>query len=129
MPQETDLSKTKVISVREAALIHGVEVGAIYIAIAKNRIKARKDPNSGRWEVNRESLEKYRCNKYSRNFSMRNGRLIFDKEQGLYSIAQTVDLLETNAQDIYYQIRKGELKASRSGAAYVLHIDDIAKLI
>jgi len=117
--------KTEVVSISEAALINGVSRQAIYGAIDKKRFKAIKDPKSGRLRITLADLEEYRRTKYSRNFSKKDGKLIFDKEKGLYSVAQAAELIGVDPWDIYYSIRKGELNPSRNGAAYILHIDDI----
>ena len=117
--------KTEVVSISEAARINGTSRQAIYGAIDKKRLKATKDPKSGRLKILLADLEEYRRTKYSRNFSKKDGKLIFDKKKGLYSVGQAAELIGVNPGDLYYRIKKGELKSSRNGAAYVLHIDDI----
>lgn len=56
---------------------------------------------------------------------MFNGELVFDNLKGYYSVNQTAKLLNVPAQKIYYATRIGLLKATRKGAAWVIHIDDI----
>ena len=113
----------KVVSITEAARINGVTRQAIYVAIKQNKLKARKD--STRWTIDLDDLEDYRRNKYSRSKSTFDGELLFDNDRGYYSVNQAAKMLGVPAQKIYYATRIGMLKASRKGAAWVIHTDDI----
>ncbi|NRA90274.1 MAG: helix-turn-helix domain-containing protein [Simkaniaceae bacterium] len=113
----------KVVSITEAARINGVTRQAIYVAIKQNKLKARKD--STRWTIDLDDLEEYRRNKYSRSKSTFDGELLFDNDRGYYSVNQAAKMLGVPAQKIYYATRIGMLKASRKGAAWVIHTDDI----
>ena len=112
-----------VVSITEAARINGVTRQAIYVAIKQNKLKARKD--STRWTIDLDDLEEYRTNKYSRSKSTYEGELLFNNEKGFYSVNQVAKMLDVPAQKIYYATRIGVLKASRKGAAWVIHIDDV----
>lgn len=116
-------SPRKVVSITEAARINGVTRQAIYVAIKQNKLKARKD--STRWTIDLDDLEEYRRNKYSRSKSTFDGELLFDNNKGFYSVNQAAKILGVPAQKIYYATRIGMLKASRKGAAWVIHVDDI----
>lgn len=116
-------TSTKVVSITEAARINGVTRQAIYVAIKQNKLRARKD--STRWTIDLNDLEEYRQNKYSRSKSTFDGELLFDNDKGFYSVNQVADMLGVPAQKIYYATRVGVLKASRRGAAWVIHIDDV----
>lgn len=116
-------SPRKVVSITEAARINGVTRQAIYVAIKQNKLKARKD--STRWTIDLDDLEEYRRNKYSRSKSTFDGELLFDNDKGFYSVNQAAKILGVPAQKIYYATRIGMLKASRKGAAWVIHVDDI----
>ncbi|MCB1110591.1 MAG: helix-turn-helix domain-containing protein [Chlamydiia bacterium] len=116
-------SPRKVVSITEAARINGVTRQAIYVAIKQNKLRARKD--STRWTIDLDDLEEYRRNKYSRAKSTFNGELLFDNNKGFYSVNQAAKILGVPAQKIYYATRIGMLKASRRGAAWVIHTDDI----
>lgn len=122
---EQDLdSPRKVVSITEAARINGVTRQAIYVAIKQNKLKARKD--STRWTIDLDDLEEYRRNKYSRTKSTFEGELLFNNDKGFYSVNQVAKMLGVPAQKIYYATRRiGVLKASRKGAAWVIHIDDV----
>jgi excisionase family DNA binding protein len=116
-------NSTKIVSITEAARINNVTRQAIYVAIKQKKLKATKDAT--RWTINLDDLEEYRNNKYSRTKSMFDGELLFDNGKGYYSVNQAAKLLNVPAQKIYYATRVGLLKASRKGAAWVIHTDDI----
>lgn len=113
----------KVVSITEAARIHNVTRQAIYVAIKQKKLKAKKETT--RWTIDLDDLEDYRRQKYSRTKSMFDGELLFDNNKGYYSVNQVARMLGVPAQKIYYATRVGLLKASRKGAAWVIHIDDI----
>lgn len=113
----------KVVSITEAARINNVTRQAIYVAIKQKKLKATKD--STRWTIHLDDLEEYRSNKYSRTKSMFDGELLFDSRKGFYSVNQAAKMLNVPAQKIYYATRVGLLKATRKGAAWVIHTDDI----
>ena len=113
----------KVVSITEAARINNVTRQAIYVAIKQKKLKATKDAT--RWTIHLDDLDEYRRNKYSRTKSMFNGELLFDNGKGYFSVNQAAKLLGVPSQKIYYATRVGLLKASRKGAAWVIHIDDI----
>lgn len=120
---EDSPSTKKVVSITEAARINNVTRQAIYVAIKQKKLKASKDTT--RWTINLEDLENYRKLKYSRTKSMYNGELLFDNHKGFFSVNQAAKVLGVPAQKIYYATRVGLLKASRKGAAWVIHINDI----
>jgi excisionase family DNA binding protein len=115
--------KKKAVSITEAARINNVTRQAIYVAIKQKKLKAYKDTT--RWTIDLDDLEMYRNQKYSRTKSMFEGELLFDNQKGYYSVNQAAKILNVPAQKIYYATRVGLLKASRKGAAWVIHTDDI----
>lgn len=121
--QNESQNSAKVVSITEAARINNVTRQAIYVAIKQKKLKATKD--STRWTIHLDDLEEYRRNKYSRTKSMFDGELLFDNRRGYFSVNQAAKLLNVPAQKIYYATRVGLLKASRKGAAWVIHSDDI----
>lgn len=116
-------SQKQELSITEAAKINGVTRQAIYVAIKQHKLRANKD--STRWKINVEDLKAYTLGKYSRTKSMYNGELLFDNSKGFYSINQVARMLNVPAQKIYYATRIGLMKASRKGAAWVIHADDV----
>lgn len=113
----------RLVTITKAAEIHKVTRQAIYVAIKLNKLKAYK--KTSRWMINLDDLDNYRDQRYSRTKSLHNGELIFSKEKGLFSVNQVANLLKVPVQKIYYAMRIGLLKASRKGAAWVIHIDEI----
>lgn len=114
---------TRLVSITEAAKINNVTRQAIYVAIKQNKLKATK--HTTRWTIDLEDLEQYRRQKYSRTKSMFAGELLFDNRKGFFSINQVAKMLGVPAQKIYYATRVGLLKASRKGAAWVVHVEDL----
>lgn len=113
----------RVVSITEAARINNVTRQAIYVAIKQKKLRAYKD--STRWTIDLEDLEQYRKQKYSRSKSIFNGELLFDNSKGYFSVNQVAKMLGVPAQKIYYATRIGLLKATRKGAAWVIHVDDL----
>jgi excisionase family DNA binding protein len=116
-------NQKKIVSITEAAKINNVTRQAIYVAIKQKKLKASKD--STRWTIDLDDLEAYRRQKYSRSKSVYNGELLFDNQKGFYSVGQIAKMLGVPAQKIYYATRVGLLKATRKGAAWVIHVNDV----
>lgn len=112
-----------IVSITEAARLNNVTRQAIYVAIKLGKLKASK--TGTRWMIRVQDLKDYNESKYSRTKSMHNGELVFNNDQGFYSVNQVAKMLDVPAQKIYYATRIGQLKASRKGAAWVMHISDI----
>ncbi len=123
MMENNTQQNQNLVSITEAAKIHKVTRQAIYVAIKSNKLKAKKD--SSRWMIDLNDLQEYKKMKYSRTKSVFNGELLFDNRKGYYSINQVARMLNVPAQKIYYATRTGYLKASRKGAAWVVHENDI----
>ena len=121
-PDNVQLNKT-VFSITEAARLNNVTRQAIYVAIKQKKLKATKC--EARWVIHIDDLEDYRKGKYSREKSTFDGELLFDNEKGFYSINQAAKMLNVPAQKIYYATRVGHLKATRKGAAWIIHMDEI----
>ncbi|MBX9923084.1 MAG: helix-turn-helix domain-containing protein [Rhabdochlamydiaceae bacterium] len=120
---QSDAPRKKMVSITEAARINNVTRQAIYVAIKQRKLKAYKDTT--RWTIDVEDLDAYRKQKYSRSKSIFDGELLFDNQKGFFSVNQVAKILGVPAQKIYYATRVGLLKASRKGAAWVVHTDDI----
>lgn len=122
-PAHTEDAGKRVVSITEAAKLNNVTRQAIYVAIKQRKLKAFKD--STRWTIDLKDLEEYRKHKYSRTKSIFNGELLFDNSKGYYSVNQVAKMLGVPAQKIYYATRVGLMKASRKGAAWVIHMNEI----
>lgn len=117
-----DQQNGKVVSITEAAKINNVTRQAIYVAIKQNKLKATKKT---RWEIDLQDLEDYRKNKYSRSKSVFDGDLLFNNDKGYFSVNQVARILGVPAQKVYYATRVGLMKATRKGAAWVIHEDQV----
>jgi excisionase family DNA binding protein len=120
---QTNAETRKVVSITEAARLNNVTRQAIYVAIKQKKLKAYKDAT--RWTIDLEDLENYKKSKYSRTKSMFDGELLFDNKKGFFSVNQVAKILNVPAQKIYYATRVGLLKATRKGAAWVIHTEDL----
>lgn len=123
MPMAQEVAGKRVVSITEAAKINNVTRQAIYVAIKQKKLKAMKD--STRWTIDLNDLDEYRKHKYSRTKSIFNGELLFDNTKGFYSVNQVAKMLGVPAQKVYYATRVGLMKASRKGAAWVIHMNEI----
>ncbi len=121
--EDSPLHGKKVVSITEAARLNNVTRQAIYVAIKQKKLKATKD--STRWTIHLDDLEDYRKSKYCRSKSVFQGELLFDNKKGYFSVNQTAKMLNVPAQKVYYATRVGLMKATRKGAAWVIHIDEI----
>lgn len=121
--EENATAEEKLVSITEAAKINGVSRQAIYIAIKLNKLRATKETT--RWQIHLDDLAEYRRQKYSRAKSVFDGELLFDNDRGYYSVNQVARMLKVPAQKIYYATRVGHLKASRKGAAWVIHDEEV----
>ena len=117
------LGNKKIVSITEAAKINNVTRQAIYVAIKLNKLKAKKE--TSRWMIDLDDLMEYRKQKYSRTKSTYEGELLFDNAKGYFSINQVAKMLGVPAQKLYYATRAGYLKASRKGAAWVIHAEEV----
>ena len=114
------------LTITEAAKKQSVTRQTVYVAVKTGRLKASKPtPETRKWTITLADLEEYTKNEYSRAKSKYNGELTFNRSKGEYSVRQAAEILGMPAQKVYYATRIGILKASRKGAAWVIHIEDI----
>lgn len=113
----------KVVSITEAAKLNKVTRQAIYVAIKLSKLRASK--TGTRWNIRLEDLADYCKHKYSRAKSVFQGELVFDNNQGYYSVNHIADMLNVPAQKIYYATRTNKLRAIRKGAAWVISVNDL----
>lgn len=123
MIEQEENAQEGAVTITEAARINNVTRQAIYVAIKQKKLRASKD--SSRWTIDVKDLARYREQKYSRTKSMFNGELLFDNDKGYYSVNQVSKMLDVPAQKIYYATRVGLMKATRRGAAWVIHKSEI----
>jgi excisionase family DNA binding protein len=107
------------LTITEVSNKMGVTRQALYTAIKRNRLKSSKHESRKRY-IHRNDLEDFLKNRYSRNFSTYNGKLLFDPSKGNYSIKQAAGKLNIPIQKVYYMIRSKKLKYVKHGGAYVI---------
>lgn len=123
--EDVEPSNADIISITEAARRNKVTRQAIYVAIKKGHLKALKDDRDKRWKIHVNDLESYANQKYSRKKSLHNGELVFNPDEGAYSVNDVAKMLGVPPQKVYYATRIGLLKAHRKGAAWVVNIEDL----
>lgn len=113
----------KILTVAQAAKKLKVTRAAIYAAIAKDRLQTFK--KDGKYLIHLKDLIIYESFRYSRDFSVRDGELVFDRNKGRCSVRDASSIMRVNDQKIYYWLRMGYLKHVRNGKFYVIDLKDI----
>ena len=113
----------KIFTMREVANLSRCTVSAVSALTKKKRLKAYKD--EGRWMIRKEDLEYCLKTKYSRQYSMHEGKPKFDKSKGEYSVPESANILKITEQTLYYYLRTRRLPFKKKGASYVLKIEDV----
>lgn len=111
------------LSVREITILLNCQRITIYSAIKKGRLKAIKRDNM--IYITEENLKTYLLTKYSRDHSMFNGELLYDKTKGEYSIRNAAKEMGCTYNHVYYLITKGFLKFKKKGFSRVIMKEDI----
>ena len=121
-------------TIQEAATKAGVTRQALYLAIINGRLLAQKKRLPGdsekrpmKWRITLQDLVAYCVSKYSRDYSKRDGKLLFDKKEGWHSVSEVAKYLDMPLSHVYYALRKGDLACRRVGCTYVIHIDWITR--
>jgi excisionase family DNA binding protein len=120
-------------TINQAADYSHVSEQAVYVAIRKGKMVAKKE--NGKWLVTKKDLDEYRLNKYNRDNRMFNGERVFDADKGFFSVQQVSTVISHEIkrhfpmQHIYYLLRRGDLKAFRKGAAWVIAKEDAISLL
>jgi excisionase family DNA binding protein len=112
-----------VLTVREAAKLKKVTRQSIYLAIRLNRLKAYRDGKN--WLIFLGDIKKYNETLFSRKYSRHEGELVYDEARGYYSVKSVSKMTGMSVQNLYYAIRKGDLRATRRGKAWVIELRDI----
>lgn len=122
------------IRICEAAAYAHITPQAIYAAIAKDRLEAFRVGKI--WYIKKADFDAYRLSKYCRDLSKdKNGALIFDMEKGEFSVQQVAKIVASevgipyNIYRIYYLLKRGELRASRKGNAWVIPKAEAQRLL
>lgn len=123
-------------SLEEATKYAHICKQALCLAIKQGKLKAEKKTVNKRraWVLTSKDIDDYRANKYRRDLYKIDGKLIFDLEEGRWSVLHASKTLSAalgrpyTAAHIYYLLRLGKLKAFRRGAAWVISRDQVIEL-
>lgn len=127
-----------VLTLKEAAEYAHITKQAVYVALKKKKLEAFKVKN--RWFITREKIDEYRLNKYNRHSRRKDGDLIYDIEEGRFSIHDLSKIMSLNpnegglgkripVQRLYYLVRTGQLKSHKVGCSIVIYKEDILDLV
>lgn len=106
------------ITISEGADLYNLSRQAIFIAITKGKLKAQKI--RGKWRFYQKDWLEYRRQRYDRRFLYRNGRKVYDPENGIISPSMASKIFGVPIQRLYYLIRNHEIPCARSGPSYIL---------
>lgn len=98
---------------------------SIYYNIRRGRLVSKKV--QGRWTISDKDLQHYLDTKYSRRFSLYEGKPLFDK--GEISVKEASEVLNCSIQHLYYVMRQGKIPFYRKGYTYVLLEKDIGTYV
>jgi excisionase family DNA binding protein len=121
------------LTLTEAAEYSHVTRQAVYVAIRKGKLQARK--KGRKWLMTKEEIDAYRAIKYDPDRRRYQGQEVFDFEKGYFSVTHVSKIISASLgrpygrQRVYYLIRSGELKAARKGHAWVIHKIDAMALL
>lgn len=105
----------------------GVSRQTVILPIHSGRLKARKrfwNKKTHMWVINKSDFENYRKGRYKQE-KMIDGKPIFDKDKGLYSVNEAAEIIGCNPHRVYYHVRIGVIPAKRVRSSWVLSIKDI----
>jgi excisionase family DNA binding protein len=111
------------LSVTEIMMILNCQRITIYSAIKKGRLKAIK--RGSMLYITEDNLKTYLLTKYSRDHSMFNGELLYDKSKGEYSIRNAAHELGCSYNHVYYLLSKGYLRFKTKGLNRIIMKEDL----
>jgi excisionase family DNA binding protein len=112
------------VTISELAEYAHVGRGSVYIMLRKGRFKGHKV--AGRWRISKTDYDAYRMSRHSGEDRRKEGVRIFNMDEGRFSVQMTAKILgerlgkRFNTMGVYYQIRRGRLKAYRIGTAWIV---------
>jgi len=124
----------ELLSLAQAAKYAHVTRQAIFVAI-KYRGGLNGIRKNNKWYIRRKDLDEYRTNKFNRDLRKHNGEYVFDMDKGHFSVHQVCKVLSSSLkrpyalQHLYYLIRTGQLKAFKTGYAWVIKKEDAVELL
>jgi excisionase family DNA binding protein len=113
------------LSVTQTADMMNITRQAVSLAIHNKRLPAKLVKN--KWMINKADILEYKKNKYcNRSFK---GKPLYDKTKGEYSVNEISNILDLKRNRIYYLLRKGSIKSTRKGSAWIISQSDIDDFI
>ncbi|HXF90940.1 MAG TPA: helix-turn-helix domain-containing protein [Candidatus Nitrosotenuis sp.] len=112
-----------ILSITDAARCLNVTRQAIHVAIRQKKLRASKE--GYQWRIDLKDLQQYEFMRWSRDLSIYDGRPLYDKSEGEYSVKQAAEKLGMPFQHVYYAARLGRIKSFRKGNAIVIKEQDI----
>lgn len=120
--------RRKLYTIDQVSYLMNVTRQAVYIAITKGKLKAKRLKPDYVYHVVGEDLKEYIENKYSRKFlKYENGKKVFDNEKGRYSVSELSKELNVPQHRIYYALRNNIVPYDKFGSQYVFNIKDKKK--
>ena len=113
----------EIICVSQACKRYNVRRQTIFLSIYKDRLKAKKVKN--KWWFTVGAWKDYQKSKYDRSYSMKNGKHIYNIEEGIMSPTMISQQYGVNKQRLYYLIRQGVIPCQRVGCSYVVCKEDV----
>ena len=108
----------------EAAIKFGVTRQAIYLAIKKNRLKAkRRIPWC--YQIKESDLDEYRKSKFCRDMSTFDDKPLYDEKIGEYSLKKAAEYVNMDYHTFYFHLMNGKVKGCRRGAAWIFQKIDL----
>ena len=117
--------KEKILTIQETCEKFGLTRQAILLAIRSKRLNAVKI--KGKWRFSPKDWQDYQSSKYDRKHSIRNGKPLYDMDNGFLSPCMVAKEFGVSTQHMYYLIRKDLIPYSRNGSAYVLNRKEMIK--
>lgn len=117
----------KLLSVTQASHFLNICYQAVYRAIKKKKIDAKKI--SGSWFTTESALKDYFLHRFQRSRTRKSdGELVYSPDRGTYSPSQLAKIFNVKVSRVYYCIRSNKLKSHRHKQAYVIEVEDLEAL-
>ncbi len=115
------------LKVREVAVMLGVTVQNIYAAMSK-RVMKHKKIDGIKYTTNEWVTEYRKFLHCKQTHSRYNGKAVFDKEQGFYSVKMVADILRVKEHYIHSMIEEGKIQAMRRGKYLIILKEELEKV-
>ena len=117
--------KGKMMSVAEAASLLNIGKQAVFHAMKRGRIHGEADVNGMVW-IEMDEVIRYDKSRWIRKeTTMMNGHKIFEDKSEYMSVAMVGDSLSLNRNQVYYLVKRGELKPYRVGSTIAIKKSDV----